>query len=347
MTDQSPRILVTGGLGYIGSHTVVELSNAGYQSIIIDDLSNSSPDILSRLQGLCTIPPIFYEVSILDYMSMLTLIDKHLPIDGVIHFAAKKSVSESLEQPLNYFENNISGMINILKLIQAFDISTFIFSSSCTVYGEPKETPVTESTLTTRSKTPYGNSKLWAEQIIENHTSLTPSLKSILLRYFNPVGAHNSGLIGELPKGVPSNLMPFITQTAAGWRSELKVYGNDYSTPDGTAIRDYIHVVDLANAHVRALEFAQNHPKNQLFDVFNVGTGKGNSVLEVIKTFESVNNISLNYDFAPRRAGDVEAIWADTQKVFKTLNWKPQFTLEDMVRTSWLWQQQLSESAPI
>ncbi len=338
------KILVTGGLGYIGSHTVTELHEAGHEMVILDNLSNSRIDVLKALESLCGKSIPFYEADILHKEALEHVFKAEAGIDGIIHFAAKKSVPESLLMPVTYYQNNITGLINIMEMIERHRIPFFVFSSSCTVYGEPESVPVTESTPTTRSISPYGNSKLWAEQMIEEFTQLTEGVKSVILRYFNPVGAHDSARIGELPRGIPGNLMPFITQTAAGWRDELKVFGQDYSTPDGTCIRDFIHVVDLARAHVMALEYAAKNDFRT--EVFNVGTGNGHSVKEVVHAFENSTGVKLPHIYADRRPGDVEQIWADTTKVTSQLGWKPEYSLQDMTRTAWKWQKTLGSKKP-
>lgn len=333
------KILVTGGLGYIGSHTVVELHQAGHDIVILDNLSNSQANVLDALEELCGRQIPFYKADITEPASLKPVFEKETGIEGIIHFAAKKSVPESLQMPVTYYENNIAGLVNVMRVVQEYGISYFVFSSSCTVYGQPDNVPVTEATPTTSSLTPYGNSKLWAEQMITEFTKLTPGVKSVLLRYFNPVGAHDSAKIGELPRGIPGNLMPFITQTAAGWREELKVFGKDYNTPDGTCIRDFIHVADLARAHVTALEYAAGHDIST--EVFNVGTGNGHSVYEVVQSFERATGVKLPYAFVERRPGDVEQIWADTTKVSELLGWEPAYSLDDMSRTAWEWQKKL------
>ncbi|AXJ01241.1 UDP-glucose 4-epimerase [Cyclonatronum proteinivorum] len=335
------KILVTGGLGYIGSHTVVELHLAGHDIVILDNLSNSMINVHQVLEKICGRSLPFYEADIMDDKGLREVFEKESGIDGIIHFAAKKSVSESLDFPVMYYENNIKGLINVMRMVEDYKVPYFVFSSSCTVYGEPDNVPVTESTPTTSSPTPYGNSKLWAELMITEFTKLTPHVKSVLLRYFNPVGAHESALIGELPRGVPSNLMPFITQTAAGWREQLSIFGQDYNTPDGTCIRDFIHVVDLAKAHVISLDYARDNDFRT--EIFNVGTGNGHSVSEVVESFERSTGVKLNYRFAPRRQGDVEKIWADTTKVTQVLGWKPEYSLDDMSRTAWKWQLTLGD----
>jgi UDP-glucose 4-epimerase len=334
------KILVTGGLGYIGSHTVVELYKNGHEAVIIDDLSNSVDTVLPALEGLTGRKVPFYMVDLLNEGGMRRVFEQEQGIEGIIHFAAKKSVSESLDKPLYYFENNVKGLISLMRLVEDFGIPYLVFSSSCTVYGQPDQVPVSESTPTTKSVTPYGNSKLIAEMLLEEYTRLRIGLGTVMLRYFNPVGAHESALIGELPKGVPANLMPFITQTAAGLRETLKVFGSDYNTRDGTAIRDYIHVSDLAEAHVKAIEWLTENP--EVADYFNIGTGVGQTVLEVIDAFESNTGMKLNYEIVGRRPGDIEQIWADTKKVESVLGWKTTRTLDEMARSAWEWQKRIS-----
>jgi len=333
------KILVTGGLGYIGSHTVFELIKNGHEVVIIDNLSNSSEDVLKALNQLTGRYLTFYPVDILDVPALTNVFEKESTIDGVIHFAAKKSVSESLEKPVYYYDNNISGVINLMKMIDRYGLKYFVFSSSCTVYGQPETVPVTEETDLVKSPTPYGNSKIISEMILDEYTTLRPDLSTVMLRYFNPVGAHESTLIGELPLGIPSNLMPFITQTAAGWREKLKVFGSDYDTRDGTAIRDYIHVVDLADAHVKALEWMAD--KSNVVEYFNIGTGNGHTVLEVVNSFEKTTGVKLNYELVDRRPGDIEQIWADTTKGEKVLGWKASRSLDDMTQSAWNWQKGL------
>jgi UDP-glucose 4-epimerase len=333
------KILVTGGLGYIGSHTVTELYRHGHEAIIIDDLSNSTIDVLSALETLTGARIPFYQIDILNESGLERIFEQESPIDGIIHFAAKKSVSESLDEPLMYYENNIKGLLNVMRCVEDFGVKKLVFSSSCTVYGQPEKVPVSESTPTTRSVTPYGNSKLIAEMMLEEYTTLKKELGTVMLRYFNPVGAHESALIGELPRGVPANLMPFITQTAAGVRDTLKVFGSDYATRDGTAIRDYIHVVDLADAHVRAIEWLQNNPGQ--VEYFNVGTGNGQTVLEVISSFERTTGQKLKYELVGRRQGDIEQIWADTTKVEQVLGWKATRSLDEMTKSAWEWEKKI------
>jgi UDP-glucose 4-epimerase len=333
------KILVTGGLGYIGSHTVVELQNEGYDVVVIDNLNNSSDQVQSRIESITGKPFELLVGDVNDTVALQSLFNKH-SFDGVIHFAAYKAVGESVENPIMYYQNNVSGLISVLEAMNTFKVSNLIFSSSCTVYGAATDLPVTENTLIQKAESPYGTTKILGEDIIQDFAK-HKAFKSILLRYFNPVGAHPSAQIGELPLGVPSNLIPFVTQTAAGIRAQLTVYGDDYATLDGTCIRDYIHVVDLAKAHVKALKYADEMTKS--VDVFNVGTGNGTTVLEVIRAFENINGIKLNYKIGPRRPGDVEQIWADTSKVTEALGWKPQYGIEDMMKHAWAWQQGLTK----
>jgi UDP-glucose 4-epimerase len=335
------KVLLTGGLGFIGSHTAFSLIKAGHEIVILDNLSNSNINVLANIESIVATKITFIEADIND-LDILRSKLAACSFDGIIHFAAKKSVPESLARPLLYYQDNIKGLINILTICEEKAINQFIFSSSCTVYGTPTSLPVTEQTAIQKSATPYGNTKIWGEQILSEYASLNPDFKLVLLRYFNPVGAHPSALIGELPNGIPANLMPFITQTAAGIRKELKVYGDDYNTKDGTAIRDFIHVMDLANAHLKSLEWIAKQSINmQNIEIFNVGTGNGFTILEVIESFEKVSSQKLPWSFAPRREGDIEQIWADTQKVFLKLNWAPVNTLDDMTRSAWAWQQRL------
>jgi UDP-glucose 4-epimerase len=331
-------ILVTGGLGYIGSHTVTEVINSGHNVVILDNLRNSKREVHQALEDLCGTSIPFYEADILDEQALDTIFTEN-DIQGIIHFAALKSVPESLAKPVSYFENNIKGVIHLMRAVERYNIPYFVFSSSCTVYGEPDQVPVTETTPTTRSITPYGNSKLISEMMLDEFTRLTPHVSTAILRYFNPVGAHPTARIGELPIGIPGNLMPFITQTAAGWREQLKVFGSDYDTRDGTAIRDYIHVVDLAIAHVKALEWLST--QKNVVDVFNLGTGNGCTVMEVIDSFQRTTGVSLNYAMAPRRDGDIEKIWAVTSKAEQVLGWKAARSLDDMTSSAWKWQQTL------
>jgi UDP-glucose 4-epimerase len=329
------NILVTGGLGYIGSHTVVELLEHGYTPVIIDNLDNSNGDVLERIEKICGKKIPFYREDVRNTSKLEEIMVGH-QVDGVIHFAAHKAVGESVQEPLKYYDNNIGGLVALLSVMKTHKIRNMVFSSSCTVYGEPDVSPVNEDSPVKKANSPYGNTKQIGEEILHD----CKFINTIALRYFNPIGAHPSALIGELPLGIPNNLVPFITQTAIGLRQELTVFGNDYNTKDGTCIRDYIHVVDLAKAHVKALDYIDKNPGTQ-FDVFNIGTGNGFTVLEIIKAFEDVNNVKLNYTIGKRREGDVEKVWANTDKARNMLKWEAQLTLEDMVRTSWNWQKSL------
>lgn len=336
------KILVTGGTGYIGSHTVVELLNAGLEVVIIDDLSNSELFVLDGIEEITGKKPAFAQFDLCDKSALEAFFSEHQDISGIIHFAAKKAVGESVEQPLMYYRNNFDSLLNLLELMAIYKIPNIVFSSSCTVYGQPDKLPVTEATPFQPAESPYGYSKQVCEIMLRDACKADQSLNTIALRYFNPAGAHESGIIGELPKGVPANLVPFITQTAAGIRKELKVFGSDYNTPDGSAIRDYIHVVDLAKAHLVALkrQLKQNQKSN--YEFFNIGTGQGNSVLEVVKTFEQVNQLKLNYQIVDRRSGDVENIYADTTLANEELGWTTELSLKDMLTSAWKWQQKLS-----
>ncbi len=334
------NILVTGGLGYIGSHTVVELIENNYEVIIIDNLSNSELFILDNIKKITGVKPKFYNEDLLDLNKTNEVINKH-GIDGVIHFAAFKSVSESIKYPLKYYRNNLLSLINILRLMVENNISNIVFSSSCTVYGQPDKLPVSENTPFKKADSPYSKSKQISEQIIEDFVNSNDNISSISLRYFNPVGAHDSGMIGELPIGIPDNLVPYITQTAAGIRDELSVFGNDYNTSDGTAIRDYIHIVDLAKAHLMAIKRLNNSKKKNIFEFFNVGKGTGFSVMDVINSFEKINNIKLKYSFRDRRDGDIEEIYSDVTKSKKILKWQAEKSLDDMMSSAWKWQKYL------
>ena len=330
-------ILVTGGLGFIGSHTVVELQNAGYHVIIIDNLYNSKMEVLDQITEITGIKPSYFNIDLRNKEEVHAFFNSH-QIDGIIHFAASKAVGESVKNPLLYYENNIATLVYILQEMKTHQIPNFIFSSSCTVYGQADELPITENAPVKPAESPYGNTKLIGEEIIAQSCHAT-HLKAIALRYFNPIGAHESAKIGELPLGVPQNLIPYITQTAAGIRKELSVFGDDYPTPDGTAIRDYIHVVDLAKAHIAALERLIKGINKKEFEVFNIGTGKGSSVLEVIKTFEKINQLHLSYKIVERRKGDITAAYADTTLANKELGWKAEKTLEEALHSAWRWQQ--------
>jgi UDP-glucose 4-epimerase len=335
------KILVTGGVGFIGSHTVVELHNAGFEPVIVDNLYNSNRDVLNGIKKITGKDFPFYEADCNDIARMREIFEKE-QFDGVIHFAAYKAVGESVEKPLNYYENNLLSLLILLKVMKEFNVNKFVFSSSCTVYGQPESIPVTEFTPRQPATSPYGNTKAIAEDIIRDYVFAKPGLRAISLRYFNPIGAHETSLIGELPNGVPSNLVPFITQTAAGLRQSLTVFGSDYDTPDGTCIRDFIHVVDLAKAHLKALILLEEQTADDYYDVFNVGTGKGYTVLDLINTFEEVNGLKLNYTIGPRRAGDVEKIYAQSDKVNSVMKWTPEKTMSDALRDAWNWQKKLN-----
>jgi len=333
------KILVTGGLGFIGSHTVVELQNKGYEVVIIDNLSNSSLDVLDGITSITGKKPLFEKLDLKDKELVEGFFKKHHDVKGVIHFAASKAVGESVQEPLLYYENNIGTLVYILKELKKLPSSNFIFSSSCTVYGQADELPITENAPVKLAESPYGNTKQIGEEIIRDTCKITPNLKAIALRYFNPIGAHESAKIGELPIGVPQNLVPFITQTAMGIREQLSVFGSDYPTPDGTCIRDYIHVVDIAKAHVIALKRLLENKNKSNYETFNLGTGKGSSVLEVINSFEKVSGEKLNYKVVPRREGDVISAYADTQKANNELGWKSKLTLDDAMHSAWKWEQ--------
>ena len=333
------KILVTGGLGYIGSHTVLALHESGYQVLIVDDLSNSEREVLSGLRDIMGFSPDFIELDLRDKSAVAQLFSGH-QFDGVIHFAASKAVGESIENPLLYYENNLNGLIYVLQNCVEHKVHNFIFSSSCTVYGEPDHLPIDESAPIKRALSPYGNTKQIAEEILHDVCEVS-ELSIVLLRYFNPIGAHDSALIGELPKGVPQNLVPFITQTAAGLRQELSVFGDDYPTPDGSCIRDYIHVMDLAEAHVVALDRLMDSKQLEPVEVFNLGTGQGNSVLEVIQTFEQATGVSLPYKIVSRRAGDVIAVYADTTKATEILGWSTKRDLASSLSSAWAWEKRI------
>lgn len=334
------KILVTGGLGYIGSHTVVELQMQGYQTVIIDNLANSRITVSKRIKQITGLDSAIYVGDVRSAETLKKIFTEHPDIEAVIHFAADKAVGESVEDPLKYYDNNIGGLVNLLKCMVEHKVGKLVFSSSCTVYGEPEKVPVDESTPIAKAASPYGNTKIISEDIIQDSAN-QDLFKAVCLRYFNPVGAHESALIGELPLGVPNNLVPFITQTAAGLRKELTVFGNDYNTPDGTCIRDYIHVMDLAQAHVKALTYIDGQKSPVSY--FNVGTGEGSSVLDVIQAFEEVSGEKLAYKIGDRRTGDVEQIWAVTEFAEKELGWKSRRDLLSMMATAWSWQQSLSK----
>lgn len=337
----SKKIIVTGGAGYIGSHTVVALYEAGFEPIIFDNLSNSKAEVVDRIGEITGVRPTLETVDLADADATQACFAKHSDSVGVIHFAALKAVGESVDQPLAYYRNNIDSLLNVIAEISRHDIDQLIFSSSCTVYGQPERLPVTETTPWQTAESPYGATKQMGETIIKDYINSVQVQKAIALRYFNPIGAHHTAKIGELPIGIPNNLMPYITQTAAGLRERLSVFGSDYDTPDGTAIRDYIHVVDLAEAHVAAMQYLIGNPRAQRYDVFNLGTGKGSTVLEVVQSFEKTSGVTLNYTMAPRRAGDIEVVYAATDKARDVLGWTARYGLDDMTRSAWAWQEQL------
>ena len=334
------KILVTGGLGYIGSHTVVELQSAGFEVIIIDNLSNSTMEVIDGITTISKIKPQFEKLDLRNKTEVSTFFQKHQDIEGIIHFAASKAVGESVENPLLYYENNLNTLIYLLQECNKNEINNFIFSSSCTVYGEPDSLPINETAPVKKATSPYGNTKQISEEIIFDTCSVS-NLKSIALRYFNPIGAHDSTELGELPLGVPQNLVPFITQTAAGLREQLSIFGDDYPTPDGSCVRDYIHVVDLAKAHVVALQRLLDNKGVTNFEFFNIGTGIGSSVLEVVNAFEKVTNQKLNYKVVDRRAGDVISVYADTKKANEELGWKSEKSMEESLLSSWNWERKV------
>lgn len=337
------KILVTGGTGYIGSHTVVELHNAGYTPIIVDNLSNSNIKILDQIEKIIGVKPEFHQFDLCDIQQTASFIAANPDITGIIHFAASKAVGESVADPLKYYHNNFFSLINLLNAYREKEIN-FVFSSSCTVYGEPDILPVTESAPVKKATSPYGNTKQIAEEILEETAGAYGNYNIIALRYFNPVGAHKSALIGELPNGVPQNLLPFITQTAIGKREKLIVFGNDYDTPDGSCIRDYIHVVDLAKAHVAAIQLLERGNPNGEYDVFNVGTGNGYSVLEAIKAFEKASGQPLKYEFGPKRDGDIIQVWGDVNKSGTELGWKAELGIDEMMASAWAWEKYIHEN---
>ncbi|MDR3094825.1 MAG: UDP-glucose 4-epimerase GalE [Bacteroidales bacterium] len=338
------KILVTGGTGFIGSHTVVELINAGYEVVIADNLSNSKTGSLEGIEQITGVKAPFERVDLCDKVAFEALLKKHRSINAVIHFAAFKAVGESVEQPLKYYHNNLTSLINLLDLMPQYGIENIVFSSSCTVYGQPEQLPVTEQSPIQPATSPYGQTKQISETIIRDVVAASDRIKSIALRYFNPIGAHASALIGELPVGTPNNLMPFITQTAIGIREQLNVFGNDYNTPDGSCIRDYIHVVDLAKAHVTAVSRLMENRNKKPFEIFNLGTGTGVSVLELITTFEKVTGVKLNYRIVGRRAGDTEQVWADTSFANNELGWKTLSTLEETLLSAWNWEKRINNN---
>ena len=338
------KILVTGGLGFIGSHTVVELQNEGFEVIIIDDLSNSYIEVLDGITEITGVKPTFEQLDLKNKQSVKSFFEKYSDLRGVIHFAASKAVGESVEKPLLYYENNITTLTYLLQELTNLENQNFIFSSSCTVYGQADELPITENAPVKPAESPYGNTKQIGEEIIKDTCNVSEKFNAISLRYFNPIGAHPSALIGELPIGVPQNLVPYITQTGIGKREQLSVFGGDYPTSDGTCIRDYIHVVDLAKAHVFALKRLLLNEQDTNYDVFNLGTGVGSSVLEVIKSFERVSGLDLNYKIVERRAGDVTAAYADTTKANTILKWKTESSLDEAILSAWKWEQICSKN---
>ena len=343
MNNTTGKILVTGGTGYIGAHTVVELQNNGYEVVIIDNLSNSNIRILEQIKMITGKEPEFVRLDLRDKAAIINFLEEYTDITGVIHFAASKSVSESVKNPLLYYDNNILSLVNLLNSLAGKPVN-FVFSSSCTVYGEPDELPVTEHAEIKKAESPYGNTKQIGEEILKETAKAGDALKVIALRYFNPVGAHQTALIGELPNGVPQNLVPFITQTAIGKREMLTVFGDKFDTPDGSCIRDFIHVVDLALAHVAAIKRMEAEQMTASYEVFNIGTGNGYSVLELIKTFEKVTGTQLNYKIGPPRDGDIVKIWGDVNKAEKELNWKAERDLDSMLASAWAWENYINKN---
>lgn len=337
-------ILVTGGTGFIGSHTTVELQQAGYDVVIVDNLSNSKIEVLDGIEKITGIRPAFEKVDLKDFEATEAVFKKYPNINGIIHFAASKAVGESVEKPLLYYRNNIVSLVNLLELMPKYHVSGIIFSSSCTVYGQPSKEnlPVTEDAPIQKALSPYGNTKQINEEIIYDYIHSGVNIKSIILRYFNPIGAHPSALIGELPNGVPMNLIPFVTQTAIGIRKQLKIFGNDYNTPDGTCIRDYIYVVDLAKAHVKAMERVLEG-NGDAIEYFNIGTGRGLSTLEVVEGFEKATGVKVNWEYAPRREGDIEKVWGNVDKANKVLGWKADTPTKEVLKSAWRWQEKLRE----
>lgn len=337
------RILVTGGTGYIGSHTVVELQHSGYEVIIVDNLSNSRADVVDNIERVSGIRPVFEQLDCLDLEGLDNLFTRYPGIRGIIHFAASKAVGESVEKPLLYYRNNLVSLINLLELMPKHDVEGIIFSSSCTVYGQPDQLPVTEQAPIKKAESPYGNTKQINEEIILDTVASGAPIHAIMLRYFNPIGAHPSALLGELPNGVPQNLVPYLTQTAIGIRECLSVFGDDYDTPDGSCIRDFINVVDLAKAHVIAMDRILQGKQKDKVEVFNIGTGRGLSVLELIHGFEKATGVKLNYKIVGRRAGDIVKVWANPERANNELGWKAEISIEDTLRSAWNWQLKLRE----
>ncbi len=334
----SKQILVTGGTGYIGSHTVVELQKEGFEVVIIDDLSNSNIEVLDAIEKISGKQPLFEKFNLTDREKTDAFFSKYTSVEAIIHFAAYKAVGESVQKPLEYYRNNLVSLMNLLESMKKYNVPAMVFSSSCTVYGQPDKLPVTESTPRKPAESPYGNTKAVSEDIMRDFCAASENINCIALRYFNPIGAHPSALIGEMPVGVPNNLVPFITQTAAGIRDELKIFGQDYNTEDGTAIRDYINVVDLAKAHVVAINRLLENKHKAAYEYFNVGTGEGYSVMQLVKTFIDVTGVDLKYQITDRRAGDIEKIWADTTLANQELGWKAEKTLEETLKSAWEWE---------
>ena len=339
------KIVVTGGTGYIGSHTVVALQNQGYEVVIIDNLSNSKENTIDHIEKITGERPLFEEIDLCDKNALAEVFKRHQNIAAVIHFAAHKAVGESVSNPLKYYQNNVVGLIHLLALMNDYHIENLVFSSSCTVYGQPNQLPVSEKAAIQKASSPYGYTKQMAEQIIADTLHANTIKRAIALRYFNPIGAHPSGLIGEIPNGIPSNLIPFVTQTAIGKRASLAIFGDDYNTPDGTCIRDFIDVMDLAIAHVVAVKRLLEQKALQAYEIFNLGTGNGVSVLEVINTFEAVTGQKVNYKIATRREGDIEKIWADARLANEVLGWKAKKTLQASLLSAWQWEQNLIQGS--
>ena len=337
------KILVTGGTGYIGSHTVVELQNAGYEVVIIDNLSNSNIEVLDGIEAITGRRPDFVKGDVTDMGTLRKLFEEHADIKGIINFAASKAVGESVQKPLLYYRNNLVSLLNLLELMPEFGVKGIVFSSSCTVYGEPDVNPIDETAPYKPATSPYGNTKQISEEIITDFVHAGAPVKSVILRYFNPVGAHPSALIGELPNGVPNNLVPYLTQTAAGIRKELTVFGNDYDTPDGSCVRDFIDVVDLAKAHVTAMHRMLENDSTDPVEIFNIGTGRGLSVLELIDSFQRATGVKVPYKIGGRREGDIEKIWAEPTKANTVLGWKAEVPVDDTMRNAWAWQCRLAE----
>lgn len=337
------KIIVTGGTGYIGSHTSVELMNQGFEIVIIDNLSNSNIKVLDGIKAITGIRPEFEKLDLCQAEKLYKFFEKHDQIDAIVHFAAHKAVGESVKNPIKYYYNNLVSLLNLLEAMKKHQVPFMVFSSSCTVYGEARELPVTESSPVQPAESPYGNTKQIAEEILQEFVNSQDKIQIVALRYFNPIGAHPSSHIGELPIGEPENLVPYITQTGIGLRDHLKIFGNDYETPDGTAVRDYLHVVDLAKAHVATLKRLLTKENKKPYEVFNLGMGKGVSVLEMIQSFNRVSGKSLNYKVVDRRQGDIEKIWADTSFATKELGWKTESSLDEAMKTAWDWEKQLNE----